>query len=305
MVAALISDDLWSLIAPLLPPARSKPNRGRPRIPDRACLQGVVFVLRTGVPWEMLPKELPIAQARQQVIPEGRRVSGIRFISRCWIGLLDTPESIGLRLLWTVVRFAQFLGATDRTESDRPCQAGSKRHLICDAHRVPLAIHLTGANRNDSQEALALVDAVPALQGEHGRPRHRPDCVLGPWEALALGANTIFEPPLTRLQFGWHLLHRCSQNLVLTHTLMWRAALSHHPQQSCRSEFLASRCRESALAFNLVDHISDDACRRHDHRSVLLLRRASVLRRNSSRRHRSSSERARRLPCGSRLIRDC
>jgi len=56
---------------------------------------------------------------------------------------------------------------------------GSKRHLICDAQGVPLAIHLTGANRNDSQEALALVDAVPALQGEHGRPRHRPDCVLG------------------------------------------------------------------------------------------------------------------------------
>jgi len=44
---------------------------------------------------------------------------------------------------------------------------------------VPLAIHLTGANRNDSQQALALVDAVPSLQGKRGRPRHRPDCVLG------------------------------------------------------------------------------------------------------------------------------
>jgi transposase len=58
MVAALISDDLWSLIAPLLPPARYKPKGGRPPIPDRACLRGVVFVLRTGIPWEMLPREL-------------------------------------------------------------------------------------------------------------------------------------------------------------------------------------------------------------------------------------------------------
>lgn len=58
MVAALVSDDLWNVIAPLLPPARSKPKGGRPRIPDRACLRGVVFVLRTGIPWEMLPKEL-------------------------------------------------------------------------------------------------------------------------------------------------------------------------------------------------------------------------------------------------------
>jgi hypothetical protein len=41
---------------------------------------------------------------------------------------------------------------------------GSKRHLICDGRGVPLAIQLTGANRNDSQQALALVDAVPLLQ---------------------------------------------------------------------------------------------------------------------------------------------
>ena len=58
MVTALISDDLWNLIAPLLPPLRSKPKGGRPRVPDRACLRGIVFVLRSGIPWEMLPKEL-------------------------------------------------------------------------------------------------------------------------------------------------------------------------------------------------------------------------------------------------------
>jgi hypothetical protein len=40
-------------------------------------------------------------------------------------------------------------------------------------------VRLTGANRNDSQEALTLVDAIPPLQGERGRPRCRPVCVLG------------------------------------------------------------------------------------------------------------------------------
>jgi Transposase DDE domain len=62
---------------------------------------------------------------------------------------------------------------TDRAKS------GSKRHVICDGCGIPLAIQLTGANRNDSQQALALVDAIPALPGVRGRPRHRPDCVLG------------------------------------------------------------------------------------------------------------------------------
>ena len=67
---------------------------------------------------------------------------------------------------------------TGPNPTDR-AKLGSKRHLICDGRGVPLAIQLTGANRNDSQEALALVDAIPLLQGERGRPRHRPDCVIG------------------------------------------------------------------------------------------------------------------------------
>ena len=67
---------------------------------------------------------------------------------------------------------------TGPNPTDR-AKLGSKRHLICDGRGVPLAILLTGANCNDSQQALALVDAIPFLQGERGRPRHRPDCVLG------------------------------------------------------------------------------------------------------------------------------
>ena len=86
---------------------------------------------------------------------------------------------IGRWTSWTAVRSGQLLGAADGTEPYRPATLGSKRHLICDARGVPLAIQLTGANRNDSQQALALVDAIPSLQGERGRPRHRPDCVMG------------------------------------------------------------------------------------------------------------------------------
>jgi hypothetical protein len=53
---------------------------------------------------------------------------------------------------------------TGPNPTDR-AKRGSKRHLICDGRGVPLAVRLTGANRNDSQEALALVDAIPPLQG--------------------------------------------------------------------------------------------------------------------------------------------
>ena len=54
----LVSDDLWDAIDPFLPKEPPKPNGGRPRVPDRAALAGIVFVLKTGIPWRMLPTEL-------------------------------------------------------------------------------------------------------------------------------------------------------------------------------------------------------------------------------------------------------
>src|SRR5215831_7996649 len=58
MSKLLVSDALWACIAPLLPPEQPKPQGGRPRISDRAALTGIVFVLKSGIPWEMLPQEL-------------------------------------------------------------------------------------------------------------------------------------------------------------------------------------------------------------------------------------------------------
>jgi transposase len=58
MSKPLVSDALWALVAPLLPAERPKPKGGRPRIPDRATLTGILFVLKSGIPWEMLPQEL-------------------------------------------------------------------------------------------------------------------------------------------------------------------------------------------------------------------------------------------------------
>ncbi len=58
MAKPLVSDDLWALVAPLLPAEPPKPKGGRPRVPDRACLTGNIFVRKTGIQWEMLPQEL-------------------------------------------------------------------------------------------------------------------------------------------------------------------------------------------------------------------------------------------------------
>ena len=58
MAKELVTDELWETIEPLLPPEAPKPHGGRPRIDDRAALTGIVFVLKSGIPWEMLPQEM-------------------------------------------------------------------------------------------------------------------------------------------------------------------------------------------------------------------------------------------------------
>ena len=59
MARPLVSDELWLMIEPLIPEV---PRRyrfpGRKRIDDRRVLTGILFVLRTGIPWEYLPQEM-------------------------------------------------------------------------------------------------------------------------------------------------------------------------------------------------------------------------------------------------------
>ncbi|BAJ27477.1 hypothetical protein KSE_16520 [Kitasatospora setae KM-6054] len=70
----LVSDESWGRIEPLLPARRQ--GTGRPSLNDRRCLQGILFVLLTGIQWEWLPQELGFG-------------SGMT----CWRRLRDWQES--------------------------------------------------------------------------------------------------------------------------------------------------------------------------------------------------------------------
>jgi transposase len=56
----LVSDELWELVEPLIPlrPPAVNGRTGRPRVADRAVLEGILFILETGIPWKKLPTEL-------------------------------------------------------------------------------------------------------------------------------------------------------------------------------------------------------------------------------------------------------
>ena len=59
MARTLLSDELWAVVEPLIPKVkRRRRYPGRKRIPDRQVLTGILFVLKTGIPWEDLPQEM-------------------------------------------------------------------------------------------------------------------------------------------------------------------------------------------------------------------------------------------------------
>ncbi|NJP46052.1 IS5 family transposase [Streptomyces sp. PRB2-1] len=179
----IVSDELWGRIEPLLP-RRERRFRypGRRPVPDREVLCGILFVLRTGIQWEHLPQELGFG-------------SGMT----CWRRLRDWNEAgvwqrlhevllaelnAAARLDWSRavvdsshVRASKGGSNTGPSPVDRG-QPGSKHHLVTDGHGTPLAVILTGGNRNDVTQLLPLIDAIPATRGRRGHPRRKPDSLF-------------------------------------------------------------------------------------------------------------------------------
>ena len=59
MASPLVPDELWEVVEPLIPKVERRYRYpGRRRVPDRRALTGILFVLKTGIPWEELPQEM-------------------------------------------------------------------------------------------------------------------------------------------------------------------------------------------------------------------------------------------------------
>ena len=184
MARPLVPDALWELVQPLLPPPRPRRFRypGRKPLDDRRALTGILFVLKTGIPWEDLPAEMGCGCG----MTCWRRLrdwheAGVWFhLHQVLLEHLDDADKIDWSRAAIDSTFARALGGVEGsgpnpTDRGRP---GVKQHVVVDAHGIPLSGASTPANQPDVKELLPLVDTMGPLD-EDGEPRCRPEVLYG------------------------------------------------------------------------------------------------------------------------------
>jgi len=178
MAHALLPEDLWSLIAAHLPVRHPSPKGGRPRINDRATLTGIIFVLKTGIPWEYLPRELGCGSGMTcwRRLHEWMQAGVWQRVYEAVLHRLREHDQImGDRVSADAASVPSPAGGehTGRNPTDRG-KLGCKHHLLVDQRGLPLVVQISGAQVHDSRLLIPLGESIPAVKGLSVRARKRP-----------------------------------------------------------------------------------------------------------------------------------
>jgi transposase len=178
----IVSDALWERVEPLLPKKQRRFRYpGRRPLPDREALQGILFVLHTGIAWRHLPLELGFGSGstcyRRMVAWQRagvwERLHALPLAELRAAGALEWSRAVADS---SHVQAKKRGSKTGPSPVDR-ARRGSKHHLLVDASGIPLAWTVTGGNRNDVTQLVPLVERVPPVRGKVGQPRRRPERV--------------------------------------------------------------------------------------------------------------------------------
>ena len=154
-----VSDEFWAKAAPLVPRPqrdakkryRRKPGGGRKPLPPRQVFEGIVYVLRTGIQWNALPKDQfgsPKAIHRYFRDWEQRGF----FLALWQAGLAEYDEMEGIAWEWQSVDGAMMKAPLAlEAVGPNPTDRGKKRKQAAFAGRRPW--HPVVSRRNRSQQA--------------------------------------------------------------------------------------------------------------------------------------------------------
>src|SRR5947209_13658766 len=149
----LCSDALWNALALYLPEHPASPKGGRPRLPDRDCLRGILFVLREGIRWQSLPRAMGCGSG-STCWRRFQEWTGAGVWHKAHCHLLATLGERGLLNLERAVVDSASCRAhaggahTGPNPTDR-AKAACKRHLVTDGYGIPLVVTVGPANQRD------------------------------------------------------------------------------------------------------------------------------------------------------------
>jgi putative transposase len=214
-----VSDELWDRVAPLVPPAPSHALGGRPRLPDRQAFAAILYVLRTGIQWNALPRELG---ASSTVHDRFQAWTAAGFFAAIWAAQLQAfDELIGIDWEWQALDGAMTKapfggGASGPNPTDRAKQ-GVKRSLLTDGGGIPLAVAIDGANRHDMKLFAATLDAIVVSRPEPGGgdPQHL--CLDAGYNYAAIRAEAVAH------DYDAHIRSRADECATKAKHPSWRA----------------------------------------------------------------------------------
>jgi len=94
----VLTDEQWERVAPYLPKHLASLKGGRPRADDRECLEGILWLLRTGARWQDIPVDMPSGSTCWRRLQEWASVGILQTIQAVLVeelgtlGLLDLEE---------------------------------------------------------------------------------------------------------------------------------------------------------------------------------------------------------------------
>ena len=150
MAKEIVSDELWAVIQPLLPPPKPRPKGGRPPIPDRKVLTGILFVLMTGIPGEMLPKEMGCGSGMTcwRRLRSWQQAGGWKRLHQALLDRLgEADKSDGSQASLGSATAPAPGGRSERAESDGSRQTGDEAPSCGRQERPPVGGYPLGSQR--------------------------------------------------------------------------------------------------------------------------------------------------------------
>lgn len=156
----MLTDDQWQRIAPHFPKHPPSPAGGRPRARDRDCLEGILWILRTGARWQDIPVDLPSGSTCWRRLQEWAGEEVLAVIHAILIEELDDAGKLDLSELLgdaTFIRAKKGGGDVGKTKAGK----GMKLEVVVDATGLPLGLKVAGANVSENELLLPALEDVP------------------------------------------------------------------------------------------------------------------------------------------------